>query len=298
MLFQFLPRLSDDEYTALEKSIREHGVQVPITVDENRSIIDGHHRKEIAERLGIECPRRFAMDLSDEQKRTLALSLNLDRRHLNREQKRELVAKSLAADPNLSDRGHAQRTGVSHPTVAKVRREVESFTTSPEPATLTDDPGRVMKLTGEGSATDYRVNTETGEVSDDYLPDDAAGEEVTPSTEAPATAGGATPPADDVEEAPGEEVEPRSPEAPSRPAVTGIDGKTYTPREQKPRRKPITDAFFTASYDLGKRIESVHRLTEDDRFPQNAEKVAASHRNDLLRYRDLLEQVIDRLPEA
>lgn len=53
MLFQFLPRLSDDEYTALEKSIREHGVQVPITVDENRSVIDGHHRKEIAERLGF-----------------------------------------------------------------------------------------------------------------------------------------------------------------------------------------------------------------------------------------------------
>lgn len=170
----------------------------------------------------------------------------------------------------------------------------------------------IASVTGTNNATVWRdqkagvadatpeptVNTKTGEVSDDYLPNDAAGEEVTPSTEALATAGGATPPADDVEEAPGEEVEPRSPEAPSRPAVTGIDGKTYTPREQKPRRKPITDAFFTASYDLGKRIESVHRLTEDDRFPQNAEKVAASHRNDLLRYRDLLEQVIDRLPEA
>ena len=51
MLYQFLPRLSDDEYTSLEKSIREHGIQVPIVVDENGSVIDGHHRKEIADRL-------------------------------------------------------------------------------------------------------------------------------------------------------------------------------------------------------------------------------------------------------
>lgn len=200
MLFQFLPRLSDDEYSALETSIREHGVQVPITVDENRSIIDGHHRKEIAERLGVECPRRFAMDLTDEQKRTLALSLNLDRRHLNREQKRELVEKSLRADPHLSDRGHAQRTGVDHKTVGSRRRELEA----------------------RGEFPHLTVNTETGEVSDDYLPDDATGEEVTTSTEALATAGGATPRANDVEEAPGEEVEPRSPEAPSRLSLIHI----------------------------------------------------------------------------
>lgn len=141
------------------------------------------------------------------------------------------------------------------------------------------------------------VNTETGEVSDDCLSDDATGEEVTSFTEATDTGSDPVVLADDVEEAPGVEVE-RSP-APSRPAVTGLDGKTYTQREQsRPRRKALTDSFWTAAYDLGKRIESVHRLTEDDRFPQNAEKVAAAHRNDLIRYRDLLEQVISQLPEA
>lgn len=112
-----------------------------------------------------------------------------------------------------------------------------------------------------------------------------------------------TPPADQpaptgagVEE-PGEAVE-ALPTPPARPVV-GLDGKTYTrPEPRKPQRKPLPDSFWTAAYDLGKRIESVVRLTEDDRFPQNAEKVAAAHRNDLIRYRDLLEQVINRLPEA
>jgi len=120
-LFQFLPGLSDEEYRSLEDSIREHGIQVPILVDESKSVIDGHHRKEIADRLGIECPRRFALDLTDEQKRTLALSLNLDRRHLSREQRRELVAASLTADPQLSNREHARRTGANHETVAAIR---------------------------------------------------------------------------------------------------------------------------------------------------------------------------------
>ncbi len=88
-----------------------------------------------------------------------------------------------------------------------------------------------------------------------------------------------------------------SPEPP-RP-VTGLDGKTYTRLPASgPRRKPITESFWTAAYDLSKRIESVHRLLNDDRFPPNADEVAAAHRNDLIRYRDLLQEVIDRLPSA
>lgn len=71
-----------------------------------------------------------------------------------------------------------------------------------------------------------------------------------------------------------------------------VSGKTRaTPRRALP------DQFFTATYDAVKKVESLHRLIGDDRFPQNAEKVAAKHRNDLLRTRDLLEQVINALPE-
>lgn len=99
--------------------------------------------------------------------------------------------------------------------------------------------------------------------------------------------------------------------------VVGLDGKTYNPwptshtptpepdlvdepdKPAAPRRRALTDAFFDAVYDLVKKAESVHRLVEDDRFPQNAEKVAAKHRNDLLRTRDLIDQVLDHLtPEG
>ena len=72
------------------------------------------------------------------------------------------------------------------------------------------------------------VNTETGEVSDDYLPDDATGEEVTPSAEATDTDCRPVVLADDVEEAPGEGVEPVLSAAPSRPAVTAHHCPTCT----------------------------------------------------------------------
>lgn len=211
---------------------------------------------------------------------------------LPRDQRQELVG--LLTGEGMSTRAIAGVTGTSHETARKDQvAGVKELT--PEPSTLTDEPGRVMKLTGEGSATDYRVDLETSRVSDDYLPDDAPGEEVTTSTEAIAVA-------DDAEEAPGGEVEPSLSPAPSRPemvtSLNGVQQPRHKAEPKAPRRKALTDSFWKAAYDLGKRVESVHRLTEDDRFPQNAEKVAAAHRNDLLRYRDLLEQVISQLPEA
>lgn len=121
------------------------------------------------------------------------------------------------------------------------------------------------------------------------------GGEVTPPAEALTTP--AQPVADDaVEEQPGEAVEVHPLAPPARPVV-GLDGKTYTkPSMPKPpRRRPLTDGFFTAVYDTRKKVESLHRLTQDDRFPQNAEKVAQAHLNDLIRTRDLLEQVITSL---
>ena len=145
VLFQSMPPLSPDEYEALASSIREHGIQVPILVDENDVVIDGHHRRKIADELGIACPRRHVVDLDDTAKRALSLSLNLDRRHLTREQRRALVAESLKADPQLSNREHARRTGVHHSTVASIREPLA------ESGEISHFPERVDPRTGRMS---------------------------------------------------------------------------------------------------------------------------------------------------
>lgn len=80
----------------------------------------------------------------------------------------------------------------------------------------------VDKAKREGTYTPApAVNTETGEVSEDYLSDATAGEEVTDSTET-------APAADDVEEAPGGEVESSSNPTPSRPVVAASHCPTCT----------------------------------------------------------------------
>ena len=154
--FQVMPPLTVDEYNDLHDSIKEHGVQVPITVDENSIVIDGHHRRKIASEIGIDCPTVVKAGLTDTEKRTLALSLNIDRRHLNREQKRALVERSIKADPQLSNREHARRTGANDKTVAARRADLE------ESAEIPHFSERVDPRTGNATqpATRRRGHTE------------------------------------------------------------------------------------------------------------------------------------------
>lgn len=64
------------------------------------------------------------------------------------------------------------------------------------------------------------------------------------------------------------------------------------------KRKPLPEQFSTAAHDLAKAAERIARLASDDRFPQNAEKVAAKYRSDLIRAIDALQGVLNRLPSA
>lgn len=133
-----------------------------------------------------------------------------------------------------------------------------------------------VKAGGRNLPPEPTVNTAAGEVSADYVTDQAD------LDTALADAGFET------------ESEPPAPAQ----SITGRDGKQYSrPEPQTPRRAPLPDAFWRAAYDLTKVTERLGRLTQDDRFPQNAEKVATANRSDLLRASDLLHQVIDSIPE-
>lgn len=117
VLFQALPPLDPDEYRALEESILQHGVQVPIIVDENGVVIDGHHRQKITRHHGLPCPEIVQSGYTDNEKRTLALSLNLDRRQLTKEQKQALYIE--LRKQGMSYREIADATGVADTTVMR-----------------------------------------------------------------------------------------------------------------------------------------------------------------------------------
>lgn len=80
--YQVMPDLAADEYAALTADIAEHGVRVPVDVDEHGVLLDGHHRRRIAAELGIDCPSRIVAGLDDDGKREHAFTVNMLRRQL------------------------------------------------------------------------------------------------------------------------------------------------------------------------------------------------------------------------
>ncbi|MEG8184273.1 hypothetical protein GZH49_38105 [Nocardia terpenica] len=107
--------------------------------------------------------------------------------------------------------------------------------------------------------------------------------------------------------------------------VAGKDGKTYQPKlvdaepipstepeeassgdgaedersEARSRRKPpITKSFDNVRRNLAQTTHQLVRLADDDRFDRYASQLAHQYLSDLIRARDALQGVIDRLPDT
>lgn len=92
-LFDALPAHIED---ALRASIDRFGVLVPITVDQDGAMLDGHHRARIADSLGVKYDRLIRHCTDDDERREIARTLNSDRRQLT-DGERHAIA-SLIAD--------------------------------------------------------------------------------------------------------------------------------------------------------------------------------------------------------
>lgn len=124
--YQVMPPLTAEEYNELKNDIAQRGVMVPIEYDEHGNVLDGHHRLQICEELGIvDFPKVVRTGMTENEKRTHARKLNMARRQLNREQKQELIREQLRETPEKSDRQIANSLGVDHKTVSVRRNELE-----------------------------------------------------------------------------------------------------------------------------------------------------------------------------
>ena len=125
--YQEFEPLSPEEFAALERSILDRGVEVPIIFDESGDVIDGHHRLKICKKHNItNYPSIVRSGLSGDEKRDLAQSLNMARRSLTREQRQEQIRNRLKRNPGQSDRLIAQALGVDHKTVGRIRASMVS----------------------------------------------------------------------------------------------------------------------------------------------------------------------------
>lgn len=147
--YQLLPEYAPEAYAALKTDIGEHGVRDPLVYDEDGNLLDGNHRLRAVEELQAEGvpvpdpPRIVQRGLRDEaEKRAFVRKVNLLRRHLNQEQKREVIGDQLRETPGRSDRRIAELLGVDGKTVASLRRELERRAEIPHVSTIRDTKGR------------------------------------------------------------------------------------------------------------------------------------------------------------
>src|SRR5262249_13714148 len=125
--------------------IRANGLRESIKLYQGK-VLDGRNRYLACLAIGGE-PRghNAIVWLADEtgfDPVAYVISANIHRRHLTAEQKRELIAKLIKAQPEKSNRQIAKATGVSHPHVAKVRGELEKSGDVETVTTSIDTKGR------------------------------------------------------------------------------------------------------------------------------------------------------------
>jgi ParB-like chromosome segregation protein Spo0J len=99
---KLLPRMSEEEFAELKKSIQTEGQHYPIIVNEDLEVLDGHHRFRACTELGVEPD--FEVKKFDDKllEKKFVIEANLRRRHLNNFQLVELAVPLLEIEKALA----------------------------------------------------------------------------------------------------------------------------------------------------------------------------------------------------
>ncbi|MBO0737787.1 MAG: ParB N-terminal domain-containing protein [Alphaproteobacteria bacterium] len=157
---RLFPALSPDELRELSADIAQHGLRSPVTllkpVDGSPQLLDGRNRLDAVELAGLPMvdadgnliiEHVVIEETSGFDPFAFVVSANLHRRHLTREQKREVIATLLCDQPSRSDHATAQIAKADHHTVASVRSELEGRWEIPHVAERVDTRGRSQPAT-------------------------------------------------------------------------------------------------------------------------------------------------------
>jgi hypothetical protein len=153
-LADLFPLMEGDEFDALVADIKANGLREQIVLYEGK-VLDGRNRYRALRALGVspvDIPRhpfgsfcgRDALPARDPGRDPAGFvaSRNIHRRHLSAEQKRELIAKLIKAQPERSNRQIAKQVKVDHKTVGAARAGLEGRGEIPHVERRTDTKGR------------------------------------------------------------------------------------------------------------------------------------------------------------
>jgi hypothetical protein len=148
-LADIFPLMEGEEFDALVADIKANRLQDKIVLYEGM-ILDGRNRYRALRALGASpeeireqvCVTPSCIDAHHGGPAAYVISANIHRRHLTAEQKRDLIAKLVAAQPEKSDRQIAKEAKASPTTVGTVRAKMEAKGDVSKLDTRTDTKGR------------------------------------------------------------------------------------------------------------------------------------------------------------
>lgn len=79
---KLIPAPTDEDYKGLYESIKEEGLKIPIAVNQDNVILDGHHRYKICQELGKETRTIEYNFETPEDERDFVIDANIERRQL------------------------------------------------------------------------------------------------------------------------------------------------------------------------------------------------------------------------
>jgi hypothetical protein len=163
------PLLGDAELRELADDIKANGLHEKVKIilkprlgsdglyhvgKHDQIVIDGRNRLDAMELAGIPMFRRGTTDFNPDVAEVVeeietdsdvveyVIGVNVHRRHLTGEQKRDVIAKLLRAKPERSNLQTAKIVGVDDKTVASVRREMAARSEIPDVTETVDTKGR------------------------------------------------------------------------------------------------------------------------------------------------------------
>jgi hypothetical protein len=139
-LAELFPLMEGEEFDALVADIKANGLCEPITLLDGK-ILDGRNRYRACLAAGVE-PDIIKGDGAIDDPAAYVISANIRRRHLSAEQRRDLIAKLIKAQPEKSNRQIAKTAKVGDKTVGSVRRELEGRAEIPHVDKRADTKGR------------------------------------------------------------------------------------------------------------------------------------------------------------
>ena len=155
-----IPEMTEKEYLDLKTSIDEEGIRHAIDINADNTILDGRHRVRACKSLGIESIKYNRHDLSESEAIKFVRDTAIERRHLTKEQRLNIVLNSEELVSDIQKRAKENKVSamkVAHKDNPNNRNSDSSGSKEPKLSKPTDTNAELGNLAGVSKATVTRA---------------------------------------------------------------------------------------------------------------------------------------------